>query len=236
MALINCNECGNPMSEKAQSCPKCGAPNPNAPMQIPVGFSFNPCAWHSNMPAVSSCVTCGRAMCKSCVDSAPFEIDHKPQCNECSLQMLTENIAVNKKAKKWAVIKLVFLLFFIFIGLGMYLTDPNYLMNAWITAGIGGLPSALKNFVTRSAEEKLVDEAMSRVDPGEGCFQQILFFIVKIVFAFLLAPVAAIWFTIKNIITITKTKRAIKEDQEDYDTIQMRMQEIESMAENLTHN
>ena len=116
-----------------------------------------------------------------------------------------------------------------FIGLGLFMTDPNYAMNAWICAGIGGLPSALKTFMTRSAEEKLVDEAMSRVDPNEGCFQQIVFFFVKIIFAFVFAPVAAIWFTIKNIIAITKCSRAIKADQEDYDTILSRMQEMESM-------
>lgn len=229
MALINCSECGNQMSDKAQNCPKCGAPNPNAPMRMPVGFTFNPCAWHSDMPAVSSCVTCGRAMCKNCVDTAPFTVDNKPQCNECSLQMLDENIAANKKTKTWAIIKLIFLLFFMFIGLGLFMTDPNYAMNAWICAGIGGLPSALKTFMTRSAEEKLVDEAMSRVDPNEGCFQQIVFFFVKIIFAFVFAPVAAIWFTIKNIIAITKCSRAIKADQEDYDTILSRMQEMESM-------
>ena len=27
MALINCNECGNEMSDKAKNCPKCGCPN-----------------------------------------------------------------------------------------------------------------------------------------------------------------------------------------------------------------
>lgn len=26
MALINCNECGNQISSKAEACPKCGAP------------------------------------------------------------------------------------------------------------------------------------------------------------------------------------------------------------------
>lgn len=226
MALIYCSECGNQMSDKAQNCPKCGAPNPNAPKQFPAGFTFNPCAWHSDMPAVSSCVTCGRAMCKSCVETAPFTLDNKPQCNECSLQMLAENIAANKKTKVWAIVKLIFLLFFMFIGLSIFMST-NDIMNAWIYAGIGGLPSALKNFVTRSAEEKWADEAMSRIDPGEGCFQQIVAFIIKIIFAFLLAPIAAIWFVIKNSIAIAKSSRAIKADQADYDAIRLRMQEME---------
>lgn len=226
MALINCRECGNQMSDKAQNCPKCGAPNPNAPMRM-TGYSFNPCAWHSDAPAVSSCVTCGKAMCKSCVDSAPFTLDNKPQCNECSLQMLAENITANKKTKIWSIIKLIFLLFFMFIGLMIYASNPNDIMNAWIYAGIGGLPSALKTFVTRSAEEKWADEAMSRVNPGEGCFQQMVAFIIKIIFAFVFAPVAAVWFIIKNTIAIIKSSRAIKADREDYDTIQARMQEME---------
>lgn len=234
MALINCSECGSQMSDKAQSCPKCGAPNPNASMRIPMGFSFNPCAWHSDAPAVSSCVTCGRAMCKKCVDSAPFTLDNKPQCNECSLQMLAENIAANKKTKAWSIVKLIFLLFFMSIGLMMYLSNPNDIMNAWIYAGLGGLPSALKTFVTRSAEEKWADEAMSRVNPSEGCFQQMVAFIIKIIFAFVFAPVAAIWFTIKNSIAIAKSSRAIKADQEDYDTIQSRMQEMEHPNEEFT--
>ena len=226
MALIYCSECGNQISDKAQNCPQCGAPNPNAPKQYPAGFTFNPCAWHSDMPAVSSCVTCGRAMCKSCVDTAPFTLDNKPQCNECSLQMLAENIAANKKTKVWSIVKLIFLLFFMFIGLSIFMST-NDIMNAWIYAGIGGLPSALKNFVTRSAEEKWADEAMSRIDPGEGCFQQIVAFIIKIIFAFLLAPIAAIWFVIKNSIAIAKSSRAIKADQADYDAILLRMQEME---------
>ena len=130
MALINCSECGNQMSDKAQSCPKCGAPNPNTSMQIPMGFSFNPCAWHSDAPAVSSCVTCGRAMCKKCVDSAPFTLNNKPQCNECSLQMLAENIAANKKTKAWSIIKLIFLLLFMSIGLMIYLS--NFFRKAFV--------------------------------------------------------------------------------------------------------
>ena len=224
MALIICEECGSQMSDKAQSCPKCGAPNPNVSKQTPMGFTFNPCAWHSNMPAVSSCVTCGRAMCKNCTDSVLFTVNNKPQCNECSLAMLAENIAANKKKKTWSIVKLVFLLFFILIGLIIYLSDPNSAMDAWICAGIGGLPSALKTFMTRSTEEKLVDEAMSRIDPGEGCTQQIMGLLVGAVFAVLLAPVAAIWFTIKNILAIVRSNRAIQADQEDYDTIQLRMQ------------
>ncbi len=224
MALINCPECGTQMSEKASACPKCGEPNPNAPQQfMQAGFAFNPCAWHANAPAVASCVTCGKAMCKQCVDEAVFNVDNKPQCNECSLQMLSENIAVNKKAKTWSIVKLVFLLIFIFIGLTIFMSTGD-IANAWIYAGIGGLPSALKTFMRRSAEERLADEAMSRVDPGEGCFQQMIGIIVKIIFAFLCAPIAAVWFTIKHIITITKTSKAIKDDQEDYDTIMSKMQ------------
>lgn len=231
MALINCSECGSQMSDKAQSCPKCGAPNPNAPVQIPMGFSFNPCAWHSNAPAISSCVTCGRAMCKKCVDSAPFTLDGKPQCNECSLKMLEENITANRKTKIWSIVKLIFLLFFMFIGIMIYVSNPNDIMNAWIYAGIGGLPSSLKTFMTRSAEEKWADEAMSRVNPSEGCFQQMVAFIIKVIFAFVFAPVAAIWFTIKNSIAIVKSSRAIKADQEDYDTIQSRIKEMECLNE-----
>ena len=224
------------MSDKAQCCPKCGAPNPNVSMQAPMGFSFNPCAWHSNAPAVSSCVTCGRAMCKKCTDSAPFTIDNKPQCNECSLQMLAENIAANKKTRVWSIVKLVFLLFFMSIGLVMYFSDPENIINAWIFVGFGGLPSALKNFVTRSAEEKFADEVISRVDPNEGCFQQMLAFVIKIIFAFLLAPVATIWFTIKNSIAIAKSNSAIKADQEDYDTILSQMQEVEHSNEAFVPN
>ena len=235
MALINCNECGTLMSDKAHSCPKCGAPNPNVSFQIPMGFSFNPCAWHSYAPAVSSCVTCGKAMCKKCVDSAPFTLDNKPQCDECSLRMLAENIEANKKTKVWAIIKLIFLLFFMSLGLMMYISNPSDIMNPWIYGGLGGLPSALKTFVTRSTEERLADEAMSRVNPTDGCIQQLLAFFIKVIFAFVFAPVAAIWFTIKNSIAIAKASRAIKADQEDYDAIQLRMQGMEHDDEELAN-
>ena len=145
--------------------------------------------------------------------------------------MLSDNIASNIKTRIWSIIKLLFLLFFLSIGLMIYFSNPNDIMNAWIYAGIGGLPSALKTFVTRSAEEKWADEAMSRVDPGEGCFQQMMAFVIKLIFAFVFAPVAAIWFTVKNCIAIAKSSRAIKSDREDYNTIQARMQEMEHQHE-----
>lgn len=206
------------MSDKASSCPKCGAPNPNvsqpaAQMVIPV---FNPCAWHSDRPAVGSCGCCGKNMCKDCVDAALYTYENKPMCADCLLQMLSENIATNRKARVWAIVKLVFLLFFLLIGLAIYFSDPKELVNAWIYAGIGGLPSALKSSFKESAEERAASAALSKIDPEEGCFQDIVGYLVKFLFALALAPIAAVWFTIKNIITIVKCTNALKSDKASY--------------------
>jgi lipoprotein signal peptidase len=41
MALINCNECSNKVSDKAPSCPKCGSPIANIQETIAAGVSLS---------------------------------------------------------------------------------------------------------------------------------------------------------------------------------------------------
>lgn len=156
-------------------------------------------------------------MCKECVDKVLYTFDNKPMCADCSLQLLRENISSNRKARIWAVVKLVFLLFFIAIGWAIYSDDPGNWMNAWIYAGIGGLPSALKTSFKESAEERAANAALSKIDPEEGCFQSLFGYIFKFLFALILAPIAAAWFTIKNVWTIIKCTTALKNDRNSYE-------------------
>ena len=78
MSLITCSECGNQMSDKAQNCPKCGAPNPNAApiQQFTYQPQFNPCARHPQAPAIATCGNCGSAMCKDCKELSAYTINN----------------------------------------------------------------------------------------------------------------------------------------------------------------
>ena len=80
------------MSDKAQSCPKCGAPNPNAaPVQqfsYQPQMMFNPCARHPQAPAVAHCGQCGAALCADCKDITAYEYDNKPLCIDCNIKVM----------------------------------------------------------------------------------------------------------------------------------------------------
>ena len=184
-----------------------------------VNNNFNPCAYHNDAPAVASCGVCGKSMCRKCVDESTHTYNNKPMCRDCTLKMLSERIEAYKKEISWSQIKLVLLIVFLVLGLIIYINDHNNGLTAWIIAGIGGIPSVAKGVFKKSPEERAMDTFMVRTNAEDGCLQMLFIFIVRIALTILFAPLAAIFFCIKNWSNISKCKSAIESDQADYNTI-----------------
>lgn len=182
-------------------------------------YNFNPCAFHNDAPAVASCGVCGRAMCRSCVDESTHTYDNKPICRDCTSKLLYENIEIYKKEISWSKIKLAFLIFFLVLGIIIYINDKNQAMTAWIIAGIGGIPSIAKGVFKKSAEEKAMDTFMIRTNAEDGCLQMLFAFLFRLVLTMLLAPIAAIFFCIKNWANINKCQTALDSDQAAYNKL-----------------
>lgn len=182
-------------------------------------YNFNPCAYHNDAPAVASCGVCGKAMCRTCVDESTYTYDNKPMCRDCTAKLLSENIEGYKKEISWSKIKLVFLVVFLVLGIFIYISDKNQAMTAWIIAGIGGIPSIAKGVFKKSAEEKAMDTFMVRTNAEDGCLQMLFAFLFRLALTMLLAPIAAIFFCIKNWANISKCQTALDRDQAAYNRL-----------------
>ena len=64
-----------------------------------------------------------------------------------------------------------------------------------------------------------MDEFMIRTNAEDGCLQMLFAFLFRIAFTMLLAPIAAIFFIIKNLTTISNSKSALAKAQEEYNTL-----------------
>lgn len=233
MALINCSECGSQMSDKAQSCPKCGAPNPNSAPQMqqfayhPQQFAyqpqamFNPCGRHPQAPAVATCGNCGTAMCKECKDLAWYTMDNKPMCIDCNLLYMQERVHHLKSTKRWSMVKFILLAIIILLALAIWQDKPNDWNNifaAWIVAAIGGIFTTL-SFTGRSEGEKAADELYTRLNPEDGYMYQGAGCLGRIVGAVLLAPLYTVGYAIKHLyrwISSTASLRTAKRELEEY--------------------
>ena len=175
-----CKYCGTQITESVTFCPACGKPQtanavPQEQSQQPVqpasyrpqqfaamGMQqpfFMPCAAHPQSPAVASCGSCGKSICNECADKSEYRIDNVPLCRECNLQLMNANIAESEPTRNWSVVKLIFLLVCVLIGLAAWSGDTgngNGHIWGWIIAGLGGLPSAMKTAFHRSESEKAV--------------------------------------------------------------------------------
>lgn len=182
-------------------------------------FSFNPCAYHSDTPAIASCGVCGKSMCSKCVEKATYTYNNKPMCKDCTVRMLSENIEGYEKEISWSTIKLVLLIVFLVFGVIIYFADKDNGLMAWFVAGIGGIPSVAKGVFKKRAEEKAMDEFMIRTNAEDGCLQMLFAFLARIALTMLLAPIAAIFFIIKNLTTISKSKSALAQAQTEYNAL-----------------
>ena len=162
---------------------------------------FMPCALHPQSPAVASCGSCGKSMCKECSDRSEYRIDNVPLCRECNLQLMNANISESESTRTWAIVKLVLLVVCVIIGWVAWngdTGDGNGHIWGWIIAGFGGLPSAMKKAFHRTQSQKDIADIHTRIDPENGCMQEIIWFVVAVVLSFAFAPIIAVWFIIAN--------------------------------------
>lgn len=108
--------------------------------------------------------------------------------------------------------------------LGDTSNDGNGMIWGWIIAGFGGLPSAMKTFFHRSEAEKAVADAHVRLDAENGCMYEVVWFVLALVFSFVFAPVAAVWFIIKNISKIISNSNFLKKERPLRDNLLMELQ------------
>jgi hypothetical protein len=140
---------------------------------------------------------------------------------------MNENISESESTRTWSIVKLVFLLICVGIGLLAWQSDTgdgNGMIWGWIVAGFGGLPSAMKTFFHRSDSEKAVADAHVRVDPENGCMYEVMWFVFALVFSFVFAPVAAVWFIIKNISKIVSNTNFLKKERPLRDNLLLELQ------------
>lgn len=221
MALINCSECGTQMSDKAQSCPKCGAPNPNAApiQQFAYQPQFNPCARHPQSPAVATCGNCGSAMCKDCKDLSVYTLDNMPMCIDCNLLYMETNIKHLKKTKRWSLVKFIVLAIIVLVALSIWRDQPddfNHIFAAWMVAALGGIFSTL-SMIGRSTAEEAADELYTRLNPNDGYSYQAAGCLGRIVAAVLFAPLYTIGYTIKHFFRWISSSNGLSKAQKEYE-------------------
>ena len=221
MALINCSECGTQMSDKAQSCPKCGAPNPNAApiQQFAYQPQFNPCARHPQSPAVATCGNCGSAMCKDCKDLSVYTLDNMPMCIDCNLLYMETNIKHLKKTKRWSLVKFIVLAIIVLVALSIWRDQPddfNHIFAAWMVAALGGIFSTL-SMIGRNTAEEAADELYTRLNPSDGYSYQAAGCLGRIVAAVLFAPLYTIGYTIKHFFRWISSSNGLSKAQKEYE-------------------
>lgn len=106
MALINCSECGREISDKAFSCPHCGAPTSTTPQNTKF-------CKHCGEPIDKECLICPKCgkqveEIKSKKDDANIVINNTATANS---RAVVKNVGYGKPKNKW-----VSLLLCIFLG------------------------------------------------------------------------------------------------------------------------
>lgn len=167
------------------------------------------CYKHLNDYAVATCASCGVGLCKNCVDNSVYSYDDKPLCHDCNLKAAEEELSTLGRRKVWALIKCIFVLAFMILGFSIWQSTGDA-MNAWIYAGIGGIPSAFKS--TKSSREVRVISN----DIIDSLFYPFLMLLIRLAIIIALAPIAAVFLVIMNLVTFFKTSSALKDTKNTY--------------------
>ena len=102
------------------------------------------CYKHLNDYAVATCGSCGVGLGQNCLNGSIYSYDGKPLCHDCNLKAAEDEMSTLGRRKVWALIKCIFVLVFMILGFSIWQSTGDA-MNAWIYAGIGGIPSAFKS-------------------------------------------------------------------------------------------
>lgn len=148
------------------------------------------CYIHTDKPAVTTCPECGMGLCRDCVDNAVYYQGNYPLCHDCSLKQAMADLADAKSKKVWSLIKFIFGGSFLLLGICIY-SSTGDIMNAWIYAGIAGIPAAFRSTRDSKREQvrKGVRDALTTdvVDTSFNFFGDIL---ARILAILLLAPLS----------------------------------------------
>ena len=167
------------------------------------------CYKHLNDYAVATCASCGVGLCQNCLNSSVYSYDGKPLCYDCNLKAAEEELSTLGRRKVWALIKCIFVLAFMILGFSIWQSTGDA-MNAWIYAGIGGIPSAFKS--TKSSREVRVISN----DIIDSLFYPFLMLLIQLALIIAFAPIAAVFLVIMNLVTFFKTSSALKDTKNTY--------------------
>lgn len=167
------------------------------------------CYKHLNDYAVATCASCGVGLCQNCLNSSVYSYDGKPLCYDCNLKAAEEELSTLGRRKVWALIKCIFVLAFMILGFSIWQSTGDA-MNAWIYAGIGGIPSAFKS--TKSSREVRVISN----DIIDSLFYPFLMLLIRLALIIAFAPIAAVFLVIMNLVTFFKTSSALKDTKNTY--------------------
>ena len=167
------------------------------------------CYKHLNDYAVATCTSCGVGLCQNCLNSSVYSYDGKPLCYDCNLKAAEEELSTLGRRKVWALIKCIFVLAFMILGFSIWQSTGDA-MNAWIYAGIGGIPSAFKS--TKSSREVRVISN----DIIDSLFYPFLMLLIRLALIIAFAPIAAVFLVIMNLVTFFKTSSALKDTKNTY--------------------
>lgn len=175
------------------------------------------CYIHNYKPAVTECPECGMGLCRDCVDNAVYYKNNRPLCHDCSLNAAANDLASLKRQKVWSFIKFIFSSIFLLIGLSIYESTGD-IINAWIYAGIAGLPSAFKS-TRESKSEKIRRSVRDAVttDMIDSSFNFFVDILIRLLIIIVIAPISATFLTIKNLFVFIGSFSKIKRTQQIYD-------------------
>ena len=140
-----------------------------------------------------------------------------------SLKQAMADLADAKSKKVWSLIKFIFGGSFLLLGICIY-SSTGDIMNAWIYAGIAGIPAAFRSTRDSKREQvrKGVRDALTTdvVDTSFNFFGDIL---ARILAILLLAPITATFSAIKNLFVFIGSFSKIKHAQEVYNHLSAEM-------------
>lgn len=167
------------------------------------------CYKHLNDYAVATCGSCGVGLCQNCLNGSIYSYDGKPLCHDCNLKAAEDEMSTLGRRKVWALIKCIFVLAFMILGFAIWQSTGDA-MNAWIYAGIGGIPSAFKS--TKSSGGMRV----ASNDIIDTLFYPFIALLIRLALIIVLAPIAAVFLVIMNLVTFFKTSSALKDTKNTY--------------------
>lgn len=174
------------------------------------------CYIHTDRPAVAACADCGMGLCKKCVDNTIYRIENRPLCHDCSLKLAKSELSEARTRKVWSLVKFIFGASFLLLGYSIYSStgDP---VNAWIYAGIAGIPAAFKS-TRASRREKIRNDIQDTLtnDVTDLAFSWIFRFLIRVALIVFLAPIMATFAALKNLFAFIGSFSAVNKAKQAY--------------------